>query len=143
MKASEAGIRFPAFGFTPDGEFWRFTGLEVLNSCGPQAYKSAEQVGMELIDSDLQRWRVTSVGKLGRQWSVLAFLLLTNWTFRVELELEALKPASWAAFRDRVETCFLANAWDFAADGDEEDRARQRPRRDPRRQDRLCRDQRR
>ena len=78
---------------------------------------------MELVDGDLRQWRVTSVGKLGRQWSVLAFLLLTNWTFRVELELEALKPASWAAFRDRVETCFLANAWDFAADGDEEDRA--------------------
>ena len=122
MKSSEAGIRFPAFGFTTDGEFWRFTEIEVLNSCGPQAYKAEMQAGMEIIDSDLRRWRVTSVGKLGRQWSILAFLFLTTWTFRVELELKALDPASWAAIQERIAAYFLANAWTFEADGEEEER---------------------
>ena len=122
MKSTEAGIRFPAFGFTTDGEFWRFTAIEVLNSCGPQAYKSEMQSGMELIDSDFRRWRVTSVGKLGRQWSILAFLFLTTWTFRVELELEAQAPASWPEIQDRIATYFLGNAWNFEADGDEEER---------------------
>ena len=63
-----------------------------------------------IIDSDLRRWRVTSVGKLGRQWSILAFLFLTTWTFRVELELKALDPASWAAIQERIAAYFLANA---------------------------------
>lgn len=75
MKSEEAGFRFPVLGFTGDLEIWGFQDLDRLTRCGPRTLKEDIQVGMELVDADLRRWRVLAVRRTGRAGSFLSLLL--------------------------------------------------------------------
>ena len=91
MNSSEVNFTFPVLGFPKDGAMYGFPDLDRLTKCGPTTIKDASQLGMELVDASLKRWRVMSVRRTGRAGSFLSLL----WIFgppqsRVELELEAM-----------------------------------------------------
>jgi hypothetical protein len=117
MKSSEAGFRFPVLGFAPDREIWGFPDLDRLTKCGPRTLKERAQHGMELVDSDGQRWRVMSVRRVGRAGSVLSLL----WIFgppqsRIEHDLEPMPVVSLAEVQDRARTAFEGSQVDYYGD---------------------------
>ncbi|OXE37334.1 MAG: hypothetical protein CGW95_02125 [Phenylobacterium zucineum] len=67
MNSCEMEITFPAFGFTPSDELYYFSGMENLTKCGPQTLKQNVFVGMELIDSDYNRWRILSAQEVEKK----------------------------------------------------------------------------
>jgi hypothetical protein len=109
MNATEAGIRFPVIAFTADADMWGMSNLGALTSCGRQTLKDGLQIGMEIVDADGRRWVVRSVRRIGRNFSWLALLFLTTWSFRIEQELDALEPMSLAEVQERVCASMIAH----------------------------------
>lgn len=123
MKTAEAGFRFPVLGFTRDLEIWGFQDLDRLTKCGPRTLKDGIQVGMELVDADLRRWRVLSIRRTGRAgslvWRLLSFGLPQS---RIEQELEAMDVLSIEDVRRRAGEALEAHAENyFDGDGRETD----------------------
>jgi len=114
MKSTEANIRFPAIGFTPDGEMWGFADLNALTECGPLTLKEDMQTGMELIDSDGRRWVVRSIRRIGRNKPLLLWLvsvvLAGGGGSRIEQELDEMAPVTLAEIKDRTCAYIEANA---------------------------------
>ena len=120
MKSTEAGLKFPVLGFTPDRENWGFPDLDRLTKCGPRTLKENMQDGMELVDSDGGRWRVLSVRRVGRTGSWLMTLLTGNSQSRIEQDLEGLPALSLADLKERTRGSLEAFAADYKGfDGDE------------------------
>jgi hypothetical protein len=97
MKTSDAGLVFPVFGITPDRGIWGFADLDTFTSCGAMTLRENLQLGMEVIDSNLDRWIVRSVRPLGRAepfWRWLVSRLLSTPQIRIEHELERLPSVS-------------------------------------------------
>ena len=120
MKSTEAGIRFPAIGFTPDGGMWGFADLDGLTECGPMTLRKNMQSGMEVIDSDGRRWVVRSIRRIGRNKPLLPWLLsrlLSGPGWRIEQELEEMPPVTLEDIRTRASEFFEANADDLCPDG--------------------------
>jgi hypothetical protein len=107
MKSTDAGIRFPAIGFTPDGGMWGFADLDGLTECGARTLKNNTQSGMELIDSDGRPWVVRSIRRIGRNKPLLPWLVSTvlggGGGCRIEQELDELAPVTLAEIK--VRTC--------------------------------------
>ena len=72
MKSCEMEITFPAFGFTPSDELYYFSRIENLTKCGPQTLKQNVLVGMELIDSDYNRWRILSAQEIEHNRNIIS-----------------------------------------------------------------------
>jgi hypothetical protein len=88
---------FPVFGFTPDREIWGFADMDTFTSCGPLTLKENKEIGMEVIDSLLNRWVVRSVRPLGRAeplWKWVISRVLSTPQTRIEHDLEVLSPVS-------------------------------------------------
>jgi len=95
MKTAEAGFRFPVLGFTSDLEIWGFQDLDRLTKCGPRTLKEGTQIGMDLVDADLRRWRVLAGRRTGRAGSLLSLLLpFGPPQSRIEQELQAMEAIS-------------------------------------------------
>lgn len=104
-KASATDINFPAVAFTPDKDVWGFPDLNSFTSCGPLTLKENKEVGMEVVDSDLNRWVVRSITRLGRGeplWKWLLASLLSTPQSRIGHELERLEPLTLAEVKARV-----------------------------------------
>ncbi|WP_309093218.1 hypothetical protein [Phenylobacterium sp.] len=121
MRSSEANFSFPVLGFTPDRENWGFPDLDRLTKCGARTLRENMQAGMELIDSDGQRWRVLSVRRTGRAGSLLS--LLPGFgppQSRIEHELEELAALSLAEVKQRTVDSLNAFRSDYMGfEGDE------------------------
>jgi len=103
MKTSDADIRFPVLGFTPDRENWGFPDLDRLTKCGTQTLKERMQEGMELIDANGRRWRVLGVRRTGRAGSLLSYVPgFGPRQSRIEQELEALPSLSLTEVREKA-----------------------------------------
>jgi hypothetical protein len=106
MNAIEADIRFPVLAFTTDLDVWRIETLDILTTCGPRTLKENMQAGMEIVDSELNRWTVRSVRRTGRAGPFLPSLLRSLLTgtpqSRIEHELEPLPPTSFETAQARV-----------------------------------------
>lgn len=104
MNATQVAFRFPVLGFTRDG-CWGFRDLDRLTLCNTLAWKNGSLVGMDLVDAELRCWTVRSARRLGRAWSVRAWLVVLlagppPW--RVDYELEASPATTLDAVKDRV-----------------------------------------
>ena len=109
MRTSEVEFSFPVLGFTPDVDAWVFKDRKMLTTCGPDTLKKQMQVGMELVDADGRRWRVTSVRALGPirpLWLWLIHLLALKPQTRIDQELEPLDPLSLDEIKARVCACY-------------------------------------
>lgn len=93
MKSSEAGLKFPVLGFTPDRDIWGFPDLDRLTKCGPRTLREDTQKGMDLIDADGRCWRVLAIRRIGRAGSLWALLpIFGPPQSRIEQDLEPLPP---------------------------------------------------
>ena len=120
MKSTEAGIRFPAVGFTPDLDMWGFDDVDALTECGSQTLKQNLQSGMEVIGSDGRRWVVRSIGRLGRNRPFLPWLfwaLMSGPGWRIEQELEELPPVTLGDIKARAIRFLEAHPEDYCPDG--------------------------
>jgi len=127
MRTSEVEFSFPVLGFTPDVDAWVFKDRKMLTTCGPDTLKKQMQVGMELVDADGRRWRVTSVRALGPirpLWLWLIHLLALKPQTRIDQELEPLDPLSLDEIKARVCACYEAHRDWYEAE-DEEDYQRE------------------
>jgi hypothetical protein len=105
MNVSEATFEYPVLGISADNDVWGFSDLRGLTTCGPRTLKDDMQAGMELIDVNGRRWRVTGVRRLGRAGSLVGWWLkslLSPPQSRIEQELEALGPLELKAVQERV-----------------------------------------
>jgi hypothetical protein len=119
MKTAEAGFHFPVLAFTSDLEIWGFQDLDRLTKCGPRTLKEGIQIGMELVDADLQRWRVLAVRRTGRAGSLLSLFLPFGPTqARIEHELQAMEAISIEDARLRAIRAMEAHISDYL-DGDD------------------------
>jgi hypothetical protein len=112
MKSSEAGLRFPVLGFTPDGDIWGFPDLDRLTRCGPRTLKEDAQNEMELVDAEGRRWRVLAIRRIGRTGSWLKALLAGS-LFRIEQELEELPPTTLAEVQQRSREAMKSSQIDY------------------------------
>lgn len=120
MKSTEADIRFPAVGFTPDGDMWGFDDVDALTECGPKTLRQNMQSGMEVIGSDGRRWAVRSIRRIGRNKPLLPWLfrrLLSGPGWRIEQEMEELPPVTFGDIRVRAIQFLDAHPEDHCPDG--------------------------
>ena len=95
MKSCEMEINFPAFGFTPSDELYCFSGIEDLTKCGRQTLKQNVLVGMELIDSDYNRWRIISAQEIEQKGNIISKLFPFKFGKRqIELDAEPMTQVS-------------------------------------------------
>lgn len=121
MKTTDAGFRFPVLGFTNDLQIWGFQDLDRLTKCGPRTLKEGTQIGMELVDADLRRWRVLAVRRTGRTGSLLSLLLpFGPPQSRIEQELQAIDAISIEEVRRRVCDAMEAHAISYLEGDDPE-----------------------
>jgi hypothetical protein len=119
MKSTDADIRFPAIGFTPDRDMWGFADLNALTECGSRTLKENMQSGMELIDSKGRRWVVRSVRRIGRNRPFLPWLFraaLGGPGWRIEQELDELAPVTLDEIKDRACAFVEASPDDYCDD---------------------------
>ena len=106
MKASEILFEFPVLGISTDNDLWGFNNLRELTTCGPRTLRDGMQLGMELVDANGRRWKVTGVRRVGRAKSLLPWLLSVLLTaapgYRIEQELESLEPLALDQVTARV-----------------------------------------
>jgi hypothetical protein len=120
MKSTEADIRFPAVGFTPDGDMWGFDDIDALTECGPMTLRQNMQSGMEVIGSDGGRWVVRSIRRVGRNKPLLPWLLwrlLSGPGWRIEQELEEVAPVTLDDIKTRAIQFLEAHPEDHCPDG--------------------------
>jgi len=120
MRTAQAGFRFPLLGLTTDSDVWGLPDLDALTTCGPRTLKDGMQIGMELVDTEGNRWLVRSVQRTGRAGSLLSRLLPGPAQFRIDHELEPLTPISLAEVQARVCDAMKAHA-DYWCEDDELD----------------------
>ena len=124
MKSTEADIRFPALGFTPDREIWGFADIDALTECGSRTLMENMQAGMEIIDSDGRRWLVRSIRRIGRNKPLLPWLLwraLSGPGWRIEQELEEMAPVTLTEIAERACASLEAFADDYCLGRERED----------------------
>lgn len=105
MKSTQAEMRFPVIGFTPDGDIWGFPDLNTLTSCGPLTLKENLQLDLQLVDSSGRRWVVRSIRRLGRGRPLFPGLLLdllSTPQSRIEQEIDELSPLTLEEIKARV-----------------------------------------
>ncbi|HTI67766.1 MAG TPA: hypothetical protein VL460_09515 [Caulobacteraceae bacterium] len=109
MNAAEADLRFPVLAIPEDrGEWadvWGPPTLDILQRCGPRALKDGLQIGIEIIDLEGRRFIVRSVRRVGRDRPLLRWIvgfLLAGPQYRIEHELEPLKPLSLEETQEKV-----------------------------------------
>jgi len=125
MRSTEAALRFPVLGFTPDGEIWGFEDLNTLTSCGPRTLREDLQLGMELIDSNKRRWIVRSIRRIGRGEPLVLWLiscLISTRQSRIEQELDELEPVSLDTIRERACASVEKNSSDYGAYDDNKEK---------------------
>ena len=111
---SEVIFRFPLLGFTSDLEIWGFQNMDQLTKCGPRTLKEGIQIGMELIDADLRRWKVVSVRRTGRAGSIWSLLLpFGPPQSRIEHDLEPMEAISIDELRLKVCSALERHAEDY------------------------------
>lgn len=121
MQTAEAGFQFPVLGFTSDGEIWGFRDLDRLTKCGPRTLKEGAQIGMELVDADLRRWRVLAVRRTGRAGSFLSLLLpFGPPQSRIEQELQPMEAISIEDARGRACRAMEAHTMNYLEGDDRE-----------------------
>jgi hypothetical protein len=121
MKTAEANLQFPVLGFTSDLEIWGFQDLDRLTKCGPRTLKEGTQIGMELVDADLRRWRVLAVRRAGRAGSLLSLLLpFGPPQSRIEHELQPMEAISIDDARRRSCRAMEAHAENYLEGDDRE-----------------------
>ena len=126
MDVGSLNLKFPVLGFTTDDEIWGFPTPETFGVCGPRTIKDDMQRGMEIVDGDGRRYRVRSIGKLGRDGFLpIWFLksLVMGPLYRISHDLEAMAPLSLEEIKQRVEVCMKAHPlhWSDDADADAND----------------------
>ncbi len=128
MKSSDVDFKFPVLGFTPDRQIWGFPDLHKLTKCGPATLKNRMQDGMELIDAEGRRWRVSAIRRTGRAGSWLSLLYVFGPPqSRIEQELEVLPPADLADVQARALLAMETSKDDYYGDdGQAEYRAMRR-----------------
>ena len=90
-------FNFPVIGFTPDREIWGFPDRSSLTTCGRLTRREGKSLGMELIDGDGLRCRVTALHTRGRARAFIPWLIeaaLAGPQYRIEYSLERLGKAT-------------------------------------------------
>ncbi len=117
MKSSEAGLKFPVLGFTPDHEIWGFPDLDRLTKCGPRTLREDAQKGMKLIDADGRCWRVLAIRRIGRAGSLWSLLpMFGPPQSRIDQELEALPAVPLTEVQRRAREAMESAQADYYGD---------------------------
>jgi len=98
----KAGLRAPVLAFLPDDDIFPFEDLGLLFGKAGWLARQDRHVGVELVNSDEQRWiisRLVQAEPAKRPWWQLGRTVEPAW----EIEVEPLEPQSFAETRARVE----------------------------------------
>lgn len=88
----------------PNGDMHGFPNVVSLMTNSEFKLKKRYAVGMELVDAHGRSWRVTSVMRIGREWSLLkhAFMrLVANPPIRIDYALETLPDVDFDRVKER------------------------------------------